>query len=99
MWSISASRHPISNSKNGLSTRVSNYRQYFIELNFQGFDFTNRFKCSGVHRFNKLTKLSVNLFEITFNQNQNKWKHKLTPVEVSKNNSAGVIDLSIYKNI
>ena len=30
------------------------YVQYFNELNFQKFDFTNGFKCSVVHRFIEL---------------------------------------------
>ena len=33
-----------------------------------------------------------------FYQNQNKWRYKSIPSEVSKNNSDRVIDLAIYKN-
>ena len=38
------------------------------------------------------------MFEIMFYQDQNKWRHKLIPIEVSKNNSDRVTDLAIYKN-
>ena len=40
LWSIIASFHPCSMSD---PDRVSNYRQYFYELNIEGFAFTNRF--------------------------------------------------------
>ena len=83
---------------NNHPNRVSNYRQYFDELNIQGFDFTNGFRCSDFHRFNELNNLSVNIFELVFYPDQNQWKHKLIPIEVSKNDSDRVIDLAIYKN-
>ena len=95
LWSILAYLHPCKNSH---PNRVSNYRQYFDELNIQDFDFTNGFKCSNVHKFNELNNLSVNIFELNFYQDQNQWKHKLMPTEVSKNDSDRVIDLLIYKN-
>ena len=94
LWSILAYLHPCDNHPN----RVSNYRQYFNELNIQNFDFTNGFKCSDVHKFNELNNLSINIFELNFYQDQNQWKHKLIPIEVSKNDSDRVIDLAIYKN-
>ena len=34
--------------------RVSNYKQYFYELNIEGFNFANGYKCSDVHQFQKL---------------------------------------------
>ena len=77
---------------------MSNYRLYFNELNIQGFDLTNGFKCSDVHKFNELNKLSVTIFELNFYQDQNKWNHKFLPIEVSKNNSDTIIELAIYKN-
>ena len=97
LWSILAYLHPCNNNH---PNRVSNYRQYFNELNIQDFDFTNGFKCSDVHKFNELNNLSVNIFELNFYQDQNQWKQKLIPIEVSKNfsDSDGVIDLAIYKN-
>ena len=95
IWSISASLHPCENSN---PSRVNNYVQYFNELNFQNFDFTNGFRCSDVHRFNELINLSVNIFELNFYQDEDKWKHNLIPTEISKNESDNVIDLLIYKN-
>ena len=95
LWSILAWLHPCNNNH---PNRVSNYKQYFNELNIQDFDFTNGFKCSDVHKFNELNNLSVNIFELNFYQDQNQWKHKLIPIEISKNISDRVIDLAIYKN-
>ena len=87
--------HP---SFNNHLNRVSNYRQYFFELKIQGFDFTNGFRCNDIHIFNELNNLSVNILELNFYQDQNQWKHKLIPIEISKNESDRVIDLAIYKN-
>ena len=95
LWSILASLHPCNNSH---PNRVSNYRQYFNELNIQDFDFSNGFKCSDVHEFNELNNLSVNIFELNFYLDQSQWKHKLIPIEVIRNDSDKVIDLAIYKN-
>ena len=95
LWSILASHNPCNNNH---PNRVSNYRQYFNKLNIQGFDFTNVLKCSDVHKFKESNNLSVNIFELNFYQDQNQWKQKLIPIEVSKNNSDRVIDLAIYKN-
>ena len=74
IWSIVAHLHPIADSKNGHATRVSKYRQYFNELNIDGFYFSNGFKCSDVHKFEKLNNLSVNIFELSFYQDQSNWK-------------------------
>ena len=95
LWSILVYLHLCNNNH---LNRVSNYRQYFNELKIDGFDFTNGFKCSDVHKFNELNNLSVNIFELNFYQDQNQWKDKLIPIEVSKNNSDRVIDLEIFKN-
>ena len=95
LWSILAFLHPCNiNHPN----RVSNYRQYVNELNIQGFDFSKGFRCSDVHKFNELINLFVKIFQINFYQDQNQWKHKLIPIENSKNDSDRVIDLAIYKN-
>ena len=67
-------------------------------MNIQGFDFSRGFKCSDVHKLNELNNLSVIIFEWNFYQDQNQWKNKLIPIEVSKNDSDRVIDLAIYKN-
>ena len=84
LWSILAYLHPCNNTH---FNRVSNYRQYFNELNIQGFDFARGFKCSDVHKINEINNLSLIIFELNFYQDQNKWKHKLIPIEVSKNES------------
>ena len=68
IWSILDSLYPCNNNH---PNRVSIYKQYFNELNNQGFDFTNGFKCSDVHKFNELNNLSVNIFELIFYQDQN----------------------------
>ena len=96
IWSILASLYPCENTH---PSRVNNYLQYFNELNFQSFDFTNGFKCSDVHRFNELNNLSVNIYELNFYQDGDKWKHNLIPIENGKNESDKVIDLLIYKNL
>ena len=95
LWPLLAYLHPCNNNH---PNRVSNYKQYFNELNIQGFDFTNGFKCSDVHKFNELNNLSVNIFELISYQDQNQWKHILIPIEVTKNDSDRVIDLASYKN-
>ena len=95
LWSILAYFYPCNiNHPN----RVSNYKQYFNELNIKGFDFTNGFNCNVVHKFNELNNLSVNIFELNFYQDQNQWKYKLLPIEVSKNDSNKVTDIGIYEN-
>ena len=38
------------------------------------------------------------MFELSFYQDQKKWRHKLLPFEVSKNDSDRVFDLLIDKN-
>ena len=95
IWAKSAHLYPCNiNHPN----RVSNYKQYFNELNTEGFDFTNGFKRSDVHIFEKLNNLSINVFELNFHQDKNKWRHILIPIEISKNYSGRVIDLLICKN-
>ena len=93
-WSFLASLHPCENTH---PSRVNIYLQYFNELNFQSFDFTNGFKCSDVHRFNEINILSVNIYESNFYQDGDKWKHNLVPTEIGKNASDKVFDLLIYK--
>ena len=95
IWSILASLHPCNNNH---PNRVSFYKRNFDGLNLQGFDFTSGLKCSDVRRFNELNNLSKNIFELRFYQDQNAWKHKLTPIEISKNNSDRVVEILIYKN-
>ena len=95
IWSFLASLHPCDND---YPNRVSNYKQYFNELNFKSFDFTNGFKCSDAHKFNEIHNLSVDIFELKFYHDKGKWKHKFIPIEISKNESYRVVDLLIYKN-
>ena len=108
IWSVLASLHPCDNDH---SNRVSNFLQNFNEKNINGFDFTNGFKCSDMHRFEKVNNLSINIYELNFYQDGDKWKHNLIlqyfnlilqfniiPKENSKNESDKVIDLLIYKN-
>ena len=95
IWSNLASLHPCENTH---PSRVNNYFQYFNGLNFQSFDSTNGFTCSDVHRFNELNILCVNIHELNFHQDADKWKHKLIPIAINKNESDKVIDLLIYKN-
>ena len=95
LWSILASLHPCQNDH---PNRVSNYLQYFNELNIGGFDFSLGFRCSDVHKFEKLNNLSLNIFELNFHQDKNKWKHNLIPIESRKSESDRVVDLLIYKN-
>ena len=95
IWSNLASLHPCENTH---PSRVNNYVQYFNELNFQSFDFTNGFKCSDVHKFNELNNLSVNIYELNFYQDGDKKKYNSIPIEISKTISNRVVDLLIYKN-
>ena len=91
IWSILAKLYPCESNPD----RVSKYLPYFNELNIEGFDFTNGFRCSDMYRFEKLNNLSINIYQLYFNQGA---KHKLIPIEISKNKSDKVIDLLIYKN-
>ena len=95
LWSIITYLHPRNHNH---TNRVSNYKQYFNELNIQSFNFTNGFKCNDVHKFIELNNLSVNRYELNFYQDHNQWKQKLIPIEVSKGDSDRDIDLAIYKN-
>ena len=52
-WSILASLHPC---ENGNPNRVLIYTQYFNELKIIGFDFSNGFKRSDMHKSDKLKK-------------------------------------------
>ena len=70
LWSKIASLHPC---KSNHPNRVSNYRQYFNELNIEEFDFTNGLSCSDLHKLEKLNNLPKNVFELTSYQDQKKW--------------------------
>ena len=94
LWSILASLLPCNNNH---PNRVSTQRQYFNELNKGGFDFNNGFNCSDVHKIEKRNNSSINIIELNIYQDQNKCRHKLIPIEVSKSDSDRIFDLIIYK--
>ena len=81
-WSTLSHLYPCNSSH---PNRVANYNQYSNELNIQGFEFTDGFKCIDDHKFNEINNLSITIFELNFYQDQNKWEHKLIPIQVSKN--------------
>ena len=64
LWSILANLYPC----NSTSNIVSSYGKYFNKLNIEGFDFTNGSKCSDMYRFEKLNNLSINIYELVFDQ-------------------------------
>ena len=52
-----------------------------------------------MHKFEKFINLSVNIYELNFYEDDNKWRIKLISIEVSKNDSVNrVTDLAFYKN-
>ena len=61
IWSILASVHPCHNNHPNI---VTNYKQFFDEINSIGCDFNKGFKRSDVHRLHELKTLSINMFEI-----------------------------------
>ena len=67
LWSILAYLHPCENNH---PSRVRKYKQYFNELKIEGFDFTNGFRCSDMHRFEKVNNSSINIFELNFYQDK-----------------------------
>ena len=84
--------------KNYHPNRVSKYRQYFDEVKTEDFDFSNGFRCSDVHKFEKLNNLSLDTFESNFYHDENNWKHNLIPIEICQNDESDrVVDLILYK--
>ena len=67
VWPRLAKLHPCEKDH---PNRDSNYKQCFDELTIDGFDFTNGFKCSDVHKFEKLNLFSINIFELNFYQDK-----------------------------
>ena len=63
IWSILASLRP---SNDDQPNRVFNYWLYSNELNIEGFDFSNGFNCSDMHKFDKINILSINIFVLNF---------------------------------
>ena len=95
-WSILAYLHPCNNNH---PNRVSNYNQYSNDLNITGFDFSNGFKCSDVHKFDELNNLSINIFELNFYQDQKERKHKIIPLELVKTNQIELLTSFLQKSI
>ena len=96
IWSMLAQLHPCENS---YPTRVSIYKKNFNELSNQVCVFNNGFKCSDSHECEKLNNLSINIFELNFNQDNDKWKPNLLPIEIGTIESDKVIDLLVDKNL
>ena len=94
LWSILAGLTPRESSH---PKRVSKYKQYF-KFKIQGFDSTHSFKGRDAHKFEKLNTLSTNIVELSVYQDQNKWKIKLKPFELSKIISYKLVDLLIDEN-
>ena len=46
-----------------------------------------------------MNNLSINIIELNFYQDQDKWKHNLLPIEISKNESDEIVDILKYKNL
>ena len=65
LWSILASLHLCDDNH---PNRGSHYKQYSNELKVEGFDFTNGFKSSDVHKIEKPNNLFINMFELNFYQ-------------------------------
>ena len=82
--------HPLDNTQ---STTVKKYLKYFNELKFDGFDFTNGYKCSVIHKLETLNNIFNSIPEINFYQVGDKWKHKFIPIEISENESDKIVDL------
>ena len=77
---------------------LSKYGQFFDQINIWIFNITKGLKRGDVQKIHKMKKLSKNLLEIRFYQVENERKHKVIPIEISKNNSYRVVYLMIYKN-
>ena len=95
LWSTPACLHLC---KNYHPNRVWNYRQTFTEVSIEGFDFRNGFQCSDVQKFEKPNNLSINIFELNFYKDQNKWKHKSVPIEKNKFVSDRNVDFLKHRN-
>ena len=76
---------PIYRCENFHPSRLKIYEQNFTEINLESFDFSENFKYSDVQRFERKNISSINIIDLNFYQDQNKWKHNLIPIEISKN--------------
>ena len=87
IWSIPAHLLPCEL----ISNRISEYRQNFDELNFEGFAFKHGYSCTDLHKFEKMNNSSEVIFELIFYPEQNIWKHKQIPIGISKNVSDRIV--------
>ena len=94
IWSFLASIHPCENDH---LNKISNYSEIFNDLGVVAFDFTKRFKCSDMERFEKVNKISINKDELNFCQDGDKCKNNLIPIEISKIESDKVFDFLIFE--
>ena len=95
IWSILVHIHPY---KFVHRNRVSICRQNFNELNIEGFDFSNGLKSSDVLKFEKLNKLTIMIFEISFYQDKQNGNTKLILIDVGKKDLNRNVDMLIYNN-
>ena len=94
LWSILASLQP--RRINDLY-RDSKYRQYFVESNLEGFDFTIGFKYSDIQEIEKFKNISIIISNLGFIKIK-KRKITLLPIEIKKTDSTRVVHLIFYKN-
>ena len=93
-WSILAHLHPCENTEPDRVSVIID-EQFFNDLYFNGFDFTNGIKRSDVHILEKKNNLSINQFEFGFYREGTEWNYKLVPIELIKFISDTVFDLLI----
>ena len=94
-WSILANLYPCIINPN----KFANYKHYFDGLNIQAFVFTNGIKCSDMHKIERINNFSISIYGLNFCKKDNKWKHKLIPIEISKTDTVDRnIGLAIYIN-
>ena len=91
-----AKLHPCNNNH---ANRASNYSLYLNELNLEGFDFTNGYICSDVHRLIELNNFSLNIFELKNSLSLERMNYRIITIEISNHESDRVTYLKIYKNL
>ena len=60
--------------------------------------FQKNSKCDGVHRLGNKNIFSKAVFGLNYYRVRKKWKHKIIPIELSENDSDGVVGLLIFLN-
>ena len=84
LWSLLAHLYTCQTSH---PNRFSNYIPCFNEMNITDINFTNGFKTCDVVKNEKMSNLSIIIFELQFYQDGINWKHKVLSKEISKHNS------------